>query len=83
METGFEYLVTPEVVSLARKLDRDLEDIGVQLNKVIDFLDEMHYKDYKRARMTNDAITVQFLEGIFKPEDCWRYEERMQNELKG
>lgn len=81
-----EYLVTPELVSLAKVLEKDLEDIGVNLQKIVDWSTEYTYQCYKRSRIASPLIPPGFYESFYKREDIEIMEERFlreQNELKG
>lgn len=79
-----EYLVTPELVSLAKVLEKDLEDIGFNLQKIVDWATENTYQCYKRSRIASPLLPVGFYESFYKREDIEIMEERFlreQNEL--
>lgn len=75
-------LIDDETIMLARKLEGTINDIGVQLQKVLDWANENCYQDYKRSRTSNPMLTPEFFVGIYKLEDIEKFEERFQRESK-
>lgn len=73
-------LIDDETIMLARKLEGTINDIGVQLQKIVDWASENCYQDYKRSRTNNPMLTPEFFVGIYKREDIEKFEARLKME---
>lgn len=61
---------------------KSLGSYGDAIDKTIDLVMDIAYKDYKRAREGHSYLTPEFFEGIYRKEDIEKFESRYQRELK-